>query len=428
MLRKVKPAKSLRGELQLPPDKSISQRAAIFALLHEGESRIKNFSKAGDPLSTLSCVEQLGAKVKRRGDELRITGTGRHGLQPEVNDLECGNSGTCMRLLSGVIAGAGLSIKLTGDPSLSSRNMRRIIRPLELMGARILSRDEDYAPLYITRLGDFKAIEYELPVASAQVKSCVLLAGLFGEEETTVIESVQSRDHTERLLKLEITEKEGKRYIRSSLKNEIPEQTYTIPADFSSAAFWLVAGSILTDSEIVLKSVGLNPTRTALLDLLSEMNADIRIENEKGVDLEPYGDLIVQSAKLKSIKVDENRVPNCIDEIPILSVAMAFAEGTSEISGAGELRHKETDRLKAIAHLLEQIGADFEEKEDGFVIHGNPELQFEQARFDSFHDHRIAMAAAVLSLKGQKMSSIRHADAAAISYPSFWNHLDSLTN
>jgi 3-phosphoshikimate 1-carboxyvinyltransferase len=428
MLRKVKPASSLRGELLLPPDKSISQRAAIFSLLHEGESRIKNYSMAGDPLSTLACVEQLGARVKRRGDELRITGTGRNNLKPEVNDLECGNSGTCMRLLSGVIAGAGLSIKLTGDPSLSSRSMRRIITPLEMMGARILARDEDYAPLYITRLGDFKAIDYELPVASAQVKSCVLLAGLFGEEETTVIESVQSRDHTERLLKLESEVVDGRRHIRSSLKNVIPEQSYSIPADFSSAAFWLVAGSIVSDSEIVLKDVGLNPTRTALLDLLKQMNADIQIENIRGRELEPYGDLMVRWASLKSIKVDEQQVPNCIDEIPILSVAMAFAEGTSEIRGASELRHKETDRLSAIAHLLKEIGAEFEEKEDGFIIQGNPDLSFTQGRFDSFHDHRIAMAAAVLSLKGQKESSIRHADAAAISYPSFWNHLDSLTN
>lgn len=426
MIRKISPAKSLRGELSLTPDKSISQRAAIFSLLYDGESVIENYSLAQDPLSTLSCVEQLGATVNRKGQRVTIRGRGRDNIKTPASDLNCDNSGTAMRLLSGVITGAGISAKLLGDPSLSKRTMRRIIEPLEQMGAYILARNGEYAPLFINRNEPLKAIDYELPIPSAQLKSCILLAGLFGEEPTSVVEKVQSRDHTERLLNLKIQGKIPERKITASRADEIPPQNYSVPGDFSAAAFWLIAGAVHPNAEIVLRDVGLNPTRTALLDILLEMGANITIENRRIEGAEPAGDILVRSSELKPVKIDSALIPNCIDELPILSIAMLFAQGTSVITGAEELRHKETDRLKAVASLFKKVGANFEEKADGFIIHGSTGFSFKEAGFKSFNDHRIAMTAAVLALMGKKESSLSEAECAAVSYPGFWEDMEIL--
>jgi len=277
--------------------------------------------------------------------------------------------------------------------------------------------------LFINRVEPIKPMDFELPVPSAQLKSCILLAGLFGEAPTRVIETLPSRDHTERLLGLDQKQEDGKKIISASLSDVIPEQTYTIPGDFSAAAFWLVAGAIQEKSEIVIQNVGLNPTRNALLDILGDMGADITIENERMEGAEPVGDIIVKGSDLKATEITPGIIPNCIDELPILSVAMLFAEGTSIISGAGELRHKETDRIMAMSKMLNAVGADFEEQEDGLTIHGNPEFSFTSATFESFHDHRIAMASAVLSLKGKADSKIKDAECAAVSYPGFWEDL-----
>ncbi len=428
MIKKVAPAFSLNGTITPPPDKSISQRAAIFALLHDGRSVIKNYSPAEDPQSTLNCVQMLGADVIQIDQMVTVDSPGRHGVRALSDELDCGNSGTAMRLISGVLVGAGTSVYLIGDPSLSSRTMTRIIEPLEQMGAHILARNSQYAPLFVTREDPFIPMEYELPIASAQLKSCILLAGLFGERPTKVIETTPSRDHTERLLNLNVEEVDGKRIISASINDEIPNQSYTIPADFSAAAFWLVAGSIMPDSEIRMKNVGLNPTRTALLNILLKMGADITIENEHEEGAEPCGDIIVRSAQLRKIDLDPKLIPNCIDELPILSVALMYADGTSIISGAEELRHKETDRIMAITKLLNAVGGVYEEMEDGLVIRGNPYFKFESGKFQSFHDHRIAMAAAILSLKGSSESEIEDAESAAVSYPSFWSDLESLSN
>lgn len=427
MIKKVVPSKSLKGEIILPPDKSISQRAAIFSLLHDGISEVGNYSTAQDPKSTLKCVQQLGAEVQDRDGKLVIKGTGRKKIKTPAKDLDCGNSGTAMRLLSGVLVGAGISIKLVGDASLSGRTMTRIINPLEQMGAHILARNLAYAPLFINRNEPLKPLKFELPIPSAQLKSCILLAGLFGEEMTQVIEILPSRDHTERLLNLDQKLVQGRKIISASLSDQIPEQSYTIPGDFSAAAFWLVAGAIQNDAEILIENVGLNPTRNALLDILGEMGADITIENERMEGAEPVGDIIVKGSDLKAVEIDPKMIPNCIDELPILAVAMLFAEGTSTISGAEELRHKETDRIMAISKMLKAVGANFEEQKDGLIIHGDPEFTFQSAEFESFHDHRIAMASAVLSLKGQKGSDIKDAECAAVSYPTFWGDLDKLT-
>jgi len=426
MIKKVVPANSLKGEITLPPDKSISQRAAIFSLLHDGISEVGNYSSAQDPRSTLSCVQQLGAEIRGESGKLIIQGTGRQGIQQPASDLDCGNSGTAMRLLSGVLAGSGISAKLVGDESLCGRTMTRIINPLEQMGAHILARNLAYAPLFINRNEPLKPLKFELPIPSAQLKSCVLLAGLFGEERTQVIEILPSRDHTERLLNLDQKLVQGRKIISASLSDEIPQQSYTIPGDFSAAAFWLVAGAIQNDAEILIENVGLNPTRNALLDILGEMEAGIIIENERMEGAEPAGDIIVKGSDLKAIEIDPKIIPNCIDELPILAVAMLFAEGASIISGAEELRHKETDRIMAMSKMLKAVGANFEEKEDGLIIHGDPEFRFKSAEFESFHDHRIAMASAILSLKGQKESKIKDAESAGVSYPTFWEDLDKL--
>jgi 3-phosphoshikimate 1-carboxyvinyltransferase len=426
MIKTVSGVGSLKGTLQLPPDKSISQRAAIFSLLYDGKSRIRNFSQAEDPQSTLRCVQQLGAIVKEDSGDLIIEGKGRNGLLEPKQDLDCGNSGTAMRLLSGVLVGAGVSAKLIGDSSLCGRTMTRIIEPLEEMGAHILARNSAYAPLFINRVEPLRPIDFELPVPSAQLKSCILLAGLFGEKVTRVIETLPSRDHTERLLNLDQQRENGKKIISASLADEVPEQSYTVPGDFSAAAFWLVAGAIQNDAEIKIQNVGLNPTRNALLDILGDMGADLIIENEHMEGAEPVGDVIVNGSDLKAIQIAPEIIPNCIDELPILSVAMLCAEGTSVITGAGELRHKETDRIMAMSKMLKAVGANFEEQKDGLIIHGDPEFTFQSAKFESFHDHRIAMAAAVLSLKGTGESKINDAECAAVSYPTFWEDLEKV--
>jgi 3-phosphoshikimate 1-carboxyvinyltransferase len=426
MIKTVSGVGSLKGTLQLPPDKSISQRAAIFSLLYDGKSRIRNFSQAEDPQSTLRCVQQLGAIVKEDSGDLIIEGKGRNGLLEPKQDLDCGNSGTAMRLLSGVLVGAGVSAKLIGDSSLCGRTMTRIIEQLEDMGAHILARNSAYAPLFINRVEPLRPIDFELPVPSAQLKSCILLAGLFGEKVTRVIETLPSRDHTERLLNLDQQRENGKKIISASLADEIPEQSYTVPGDFSAAAFWLVAGAIQNDAEIKIQNVGLNPTRNALLDILGDMGADLIIENEHMEGAEPVGDVIVNGSDLKAIQIAPEIIPNCIDELPILSVAMLCAEGTSVITGAGELRHKETDRIMAMSKMLKAVGANFEEQKDGLIIHGDPEFTFQSAKFESFHDHRIAMAAAVLSLKGTGESKINDAECAAVSYPTFWEDLEKV--
>jgi len=428
MDRKVRPVDKLQASIQLPPDKSISHRAAMFASLYNGSSEIHNYSSAADPQSTLNCLEQLGIPIEREGDSVIIEGRGREGFTTPQKPLDCGNSGTTMRLLSGIVGGAGISCTLIGDESLSARDMKRIIDPLRSMGIDIEGRDGNYAPLSIGRSGSLKPIEFELPIPSAQLKSCVLLAGLFGDGVTKVIEKIPSRDHTERLLDLPEKHLNDKKVIGSSRAVSIPQQSYTIPNDFSAAAFWLVAGSIHPKADITMNGVGVNPSRTAAMDILRRMGAQLSIENERREGFEPVADLRVSGTRLKPVTIGEELVPNCIDEIPILAIAMLFADGTSSITGAAELRHKETDRLAALADMLQRAGADFEVFEDGLHIHGSPDFIPAPSEFNSFDDHRIAMSAAVLALMGKEPSTILDADCTAVSYPAFWNDMELLTN
>lgn len=440
MIKKINPAERLEGTLRLPADKSISHRSVMFASLHDGRSVIEGFSGAADPASTIRCLRSLGVPIVRDGETVTVEGVGREGLQPPDSPLDCGNSGTTMRLLSGMVAGAGLEAVLTGDDSLRGRTMRRIVDPLARMGARIEARGGDFAPLRFRPHGGLRPLRFELPIPSAQLKSSVLLAGLFCDEETRIIETIPSRDHTERLLRLPVTfegrENDspenpspggGRRVIGSSRSVEIPRQSYTVPRDFSAAAFWLIAGAVHPEARIRMAGVGLNPTRTAALEVLGEMGADIRVENREK-EAEPAGDLVVSSSTLAPFSIGPGRIPNLIDEIPILCVAALFADGTSELGGAGELRHKESDRLEAVASLMSQAGGSFEEREDGFLIHGDPEFRPSPATFESRHDHRIAMSAAVLALRSEAPSRVADAECTAISYPEFWEDLEKLTN
>ena len=428
MTQKVSPVKKLTGNLTPPPDKSISHRSALFAAISEEESLIHNYSDAADPASTLKCLAQLGVQIEKNGSTVRINGAGRNGLQKPDQPLDCGNSGTTMRLLGGILAGAGVECTMIGDESLSSRTMKRIIDPLTRMGCSITGRDGSYAPLNVRSNNGVQGIRFPLPIASAQLKSAVLLTGLFGEKPTEVIESTLSRDHTERLLELQSEPYGTGKLIRSSLDDTIPGQNYSVPGDFSAAAFWLVAGSIQSEANVHLSQVGINPSRIAAYQVLQEMGANIQKGNETTAGKEPVADLTIKPSPLSPIELDPALVPNCIDELPILMVAMCFAEGTSVISGAEELRHKETDRLSAMAEILALSGASTEIKKDGIIIHGHPDFIPRPSSYPSYHDHRMAMAAAVLATRSNGVSKIKDADCTAISYPEFWDHLLKLSH
>jgi 3-phosphoshikimate 1-carboxyvinyltransferase len=428
MRKTVEPALRLSGTITPPADKSIAQRAALFALLSSGTSRITNYPVAEDPRTALSCIRQLGAQVDADGETVTVTGTGRDGMAAPAGPVDCGNSGTVMRLLAGILAGSGVSATLKGDDSLSRRPMKRIMDPLTRMGAEIHSAGGGLPPLIIRRDGSLQPIRFRLPVASAQLKSCVLLAGLFGDEATQVVEPVSTRNHTETMLGLPVVRENGMNVISSSRRQVIPPQDLQIPGDFSAAAFWLVAGSIIPDSEIIMPATGVNPTRNAAMHILRRMGADIVDEPEGRSGNEPVARLTVRSATLKPTRIRPEEIPNAIDELPVLCVAMAFADGVSRITGAEELRYKESDRLDAIQQVLEAAGVRIEGHRDGLTIHGEPGRRVRAASHDSRHDHRIAMAAAILSLMGDDASHIENAEAASVSYPEFWTHLDNLAH
>jgi 3-phosphoshikimate 1-carboxyvinyltransferase len=419
----VRPASRLEGSVHLPPDKSIAHRAALLAALGEGISRIRNYPASADPQSTLSCIRALGIVVEERDGELFVHGRGRRGFHAPSGPLDCGNSGTTMRLLAGILAGQEFESILVGDASLSRRPMARIAQPLALMGAEIAMTD-GHAPITIRGNVQLRAIDYVLPVPSAQVKSCVLLAGLYADGETTVVEKEASRDHTERMLGLVSRNHEGQRYVTSSPEVAVASRDYVVPADFSAAAFFLVAGSIVPDSELFLPAVGMNPSRTGLIDVLRDMGADIQIENKSEEGGEPVADLLVRSATLRGIEVQGPVIANIIDEIPVLAVAAAVAEGRTVIRGAAELRVKETDRLAALALNLRKLGVDVEEFADGIAIVGGKGL--EGAAVQSFEDHRIAMSMAVAGLVADGQTEIDHPGCVAISFPSFWETLGSV--
>ena len=395
----------------------------MLSAIAEGTSHIANYPRSADPRTTLACIEALGIDVEENEDILTVHGRGLHGLQAPSGPLDCENSGTTMRLLAGILSGQEFGSSLIGDASLMKRPMERIASPLRRMGAKV-SLNNGHPPIDITGGQRLRPLNYEMPVASAQVKSCVLLAGLYADGVTTVIESLPSRDHTERMLGLSTIDDGESVKISVEGGMTIAPRTWAVPGDFSGAAFFMVAGLIVPDSELHLRGVGLNPSRSALLDVLRAMGGDIGTTNEREVGGEILGDLRVRTSELHGVTVGGRIVPNLIDEIPALSVAAAYAHGTTEIRDAAELRVKESDRIRLIVDNLAAMGADVSEREDGLVIHGGSQLR--GGRVDSQGDHRIAMAMGVAALAAKGDTTVIDPDCAAISYPGFWDAIDSV--
>lgn len=420
-------AKFLKGAFSPSPDKSISHRAVILSSLAKGKSIIKNFLRAEDPFSTITAFRALGVEIKDTGDEIIIDGRGIKGIREPDSIIDCGNSGTTMRLLSGVLSGNPFLSVLTGDESLRQRPMQRVIIPLIQMGAEIMARANDRYPPIAIRGKRLKPIQYTMPVASAQVKSAILLAGLYAAGITEVIEPFQSRDHTERILPAFGAEiKVEDLHITIKGDAELHGSEITVPGDFSSAAFFIVGASLIKDSEIIVREVGINPTRTGLLRVLQEMGAEIEISNSRIVSGEPVADIYCKGGReLRAIQIKKEKIPMLIDEFPILCVAATQATGTTTIRGAEELRVKESDRIKAVATELRKMGADIEEYEDGLDITGGKRLT--GAVIESYKDHRIAMAMAIAAMIAEEKTIINDVSSVNISFPGFFEILKKLT-
>ena len=432
MNKTVEPTTVLEGQLQVPGDKSISHRLAMLTGLSQGSSTITGFLTSEDCLNTLDAIEKLGADVEREGGQVGVEGTGgcyRSTLKP----LDLGNSGTGLRLLTGILAGHTFTCELTGDASLRSRPMDRIKTPLEKMGARIeLLGNSGRAPIRVSG-GSLKGISYELPMSSAQVKSCVLLAGLFAEGPTTIVEKEETRDHTELLLRdmgIQCKTDGLSVSIQGSHADgpSIPGgSTWDVPGDFSAAAFWITAAACREKSDIELLNVGLNPRRTALLGVLQRMGADIAIERDDDPSWESRGVIRVRGAELVGTEVVGDEIPNLIDELPLVAIAGAMSRGKTVIRGAEELRHKESDRISTVVLGLRAMGVKVQEHSDGMDIEGVASLRGDVS-IESSNDHRIAMSMAVLALSAKSAVEIGNVQCIGTSYPQFWRDMDRLTD
>jgi 3-phosphoshikimate 1-carboxyvinyltransferase len=436
---RIKPARRLNGRCLLPGDKSISHRAALIAALANGTSYISNFSSSQDCAATLQCLAALGVRLEPQGNKVKVEGTGMRPLRPAAGPLNCGNSGTTMRLLAGILAAQDFSAVLTGDDSLNQRPMSRVIEPLERMGASIISL-EGHPPLQINGSRSLKPIRYEPPVPSAQVKSCVLLAGLHAHGRTEIIErNGLTRDHTERMLKwfgasIELSRNNDKADGMSCAVNgpaSLVPMDVRVPGDFSAAAFFIAAAALLRESEIEIEGVGLNPTRTQFLDLLRALGAEIDISSKRDESNEPVGNIRVRGSKLReetekelSLTISGQLSAAMIDELPLLAVVGSQLRTGLIIRDARELRFKETDRLAAVAKNLKAMGAAVEEFDDGLRVVGAARLQ--GAKLESFGDHRIAMAFSVASLLAEGESEISGSECVAVSFPNFFEVLESL--
>ena len=417
----IKKLTNLHGELTVPGDKSISHRAVMFGSLAKGTTKITHFLEGADCLSTISCFRKMGIDIENNNGEILVHGKGLHGLSAPVDILDVGNSGTTTRLISGILAGQNFVSELTGDNSIQSRPMKRIMTPLLSMGADIASiKGNNCVPLRITG-HPLKAIHYDSPVASAQVKSCVLLAGMYSDGITSVTEPVLSRNHTEIMLNYF-----GARVTSEGTTASIAPEPYlfareiTVPGDISSAAYFIAAGLLVPGSEILLKNVGINPTRDGLLRVCKDMGADITLLNVN-MDGEPTADLLVRASSLHGTTVGGEIIPTLIDEIPMIAVMAAFAEGTTVIKDAKELKVKESDRILVMAENLSRMGADITPTDDGMIIHGGKPLH--GAEIDSYLDHRVAMSFAVAGLLCDGPLSIKGGDCVKISYPEFYEDL-----
>jgi 3-phosphoshikimate 1-carboxyvinyltransferase len=419
----------IRATVRVPGDKSISHRAALLGALASGTTRVSRFLAADDCRATLDCLRALGVAWRLQEEApgvacLEIDGAGLHGLREPADVLDARNSGTTMNLLGGVLAGQPFTSVITGDASLRSRPVHQLIEPLRQMGATLLAREHDRLPPLTIRGGALRGIRYG-PVSRAQIKSAVLLAGLFADGETEVAEAAPTRDHTERLLRAMGADvrREGPG-VRLSAPDALSPLELDVPGDFSTAAFWLVAGALHPDAEIVLPAVGVNQTRTGLLDALIDMGAMIDVGEQRMAGEEPVADITVRSSRLRGVEVAGDLVPRLLDELPVLAVAAACAEGRTVVRDAAELRDKEADRIAVIVRRLGELGAAVQERPDGFEIEGGRALR--GARVSGGGDHRLAMALAVAGLVADGETMVEDEDAVAVSYPGFWQDLRTI--
>lgn len=420
-----KNAKKLKGSIIIPPDKSISHRAAMFAALTKGVVNIKNFSKGADCHSTLKIVQQLGCEVKFHTD-MDLTINAKNALHTPSSDLDCGNSGTTMRMMSGILAGQPFDCTLFGDVSLSKRPMKRVILPLTEMGAKF-SHNDYKAPLKITG-GKLHAITYNSPLASAQVKSAVLLAGMFADGITTVNEPYQSRNHTELMLKyLEADIVENSLTSTSVRPCVLTPKDMEVCGDISSAAFFMVAAAIVKNSKVTIENVGINYTRSGIIDVFKKMGANIELLNERVISGEPVADIKVSYSDLKAVTIEGADIPRLIDEIPVIAVLATQAEGTTVIKDASDLRNKESDRISTIVSQLKSIGADIEERPDGMVINGKTPLKG-GIEIDTHHDHRTAMSFYVAGLITEQPLLIKDFEWVNTSFPEFLSLMEKIFN
>jgi 3-phosphoshikimate 1-carboxyvinyltransferase len=428
---RIEPAGRIAGELTPPADKSISHRAALMCGMCEDEVRIRNYLRSEDTASTLSAVGQLGAEVREDGADVVVRGVGLRGPRETSDTIDVGNAGTLLRLLPGWLAGQGRgSWTLDGDESIRRRPVDRIAEPLRLMGADVECRDGRLPPLTINGAG-LGAVRYELPVASAQVKSCVLLAGLLATGATTVIERLPSRDHTEVMLRaagapVEVDEDDGATAITVETVDRLALDEVNVPGDFSSAAFFVVAATLAPEAELVLRGVGVNPTRTGLLDVLERMGAKVELRDLRTVGGEAVADVAVGNSPLRSTTVEAGEVPLLIDELPLVALLGALAEGKTVVRGAEELRHKESDRIATVVDGLRNLGVEIEASEDGFEVEGAESLR--GGELDSAGDHRLAMLGAVAGIASRDGVDVGGFEAAAVSYPEFLEDLRSLSD
>jgi 3-phosphoshikimate 1-carboxyvinyltransferase len=424
--KKILPARAVNGPVELPGDKSISHRYAMLAALANGSSRFERFSPAADCRSTLDCLKRLSVEVEQSGAAVTIKGTGLHGLRHSRRDLDAGNSGTTVRLLTGILAGQSFESTITGDGSLRRRPMSRVIDPLTQMGAEIRAKDGGLAPLNIHGK-KLRGIEYTLPIPSAQVKSAVLLAGLFADGTTSVTEPVRTRDHAELALEefgVHVEHTGRTRTVHGG--SELKPRNLTVPGDLSSGAFFIAAGLILPESNIVLHNVGLNPTRTAVLDLLASLGASISFISLREAAGELVGDVAVRHSQLEGGEIAGESVAQLIDELPMLAALGPFTERGVEIRDARELRIKESDRIAAVAENLRRMGAQVEERPDGLRVEGRSAGRLRGAEIDPHGDHRIAMAFSIAALGAEGASMIRDAECAAVSFPDFYDSLERI--
>ena len=425
MIEKIKKINSVKGELVLPGDKSISHRAVMFSAMANGKSTVENYLNSEDVNSTIDCFRKLGCKIEQTERMLIVEGQGFGGFTKPESNLDAGNSGTTTRLISGILAAQKFETTIIGDASLSKRPMNRVVKPLSQMGAIFKTNKNGTLPISISPSNKLEAIEYDMQIASAQIKSAILLAGLHLEDETVVIEHSRTRNHTETLLGLKVKEFDGYRKIYSSKKNYPKPSEYIVPSDISTAAFFIVLALNLKNSELLLKNVLLNETRNGIINILREMGGKIEIENARESSGEKLGDLRIFSSRLHNIEISEKIIPNIIDEIPILAVAGLFAEGNFLIRNAKELRFKESDRIDALCSNFKKLGLNCNEFEDGFEVSG--EVYNHNILVESYHDHRIAMAFAILGMLVGKEISINDFESVAVSNPKFLSQVESIT-